>query len=75
MPIIILLIAGTVGPALPIVMVGDKAFPLRRYMMRPYPGRVLDEQKAVFIYRLCQARRIVENGLGILAARCAIRDT
>ena len=64
-------ISGTTGPVLPFTFVGDEAFPLRRYMLRPYAGRHLDQRKAVFNYRLSRARRIVENAFGILAARCA----
>ena len=33
---------GTTEPSLPYVIVGDEAFPLKNYMMRPYPGRQLD---------------------------------
>lgn len=31
--------------ALPYCMLGDEAFPLKTYIMRPYPQRVLDDQK------------------------------
>ena len=31
----------TTGPHLPFVLVGDEAFPLKNYMLRPYPGRNL----------------------------------
>lgn len=37
---------------LPYVFVGDEAFPLKRYLMRPFPGRDLVRQKRVFNYRL-----------------------
>ena len=30
---------GTTQPNIPFVMVGDEAFPLKSYMMRPYPGK------------------------------------
>ena len=32
---------GTSAPQLPYVIVGDEAFPLRNYLLRPYPGRNL----------------------------------
>ena len=32
---------GTTTPQLPYTIVGDAAFPLRNYMLRPYPGRNL----------------------------------
>ena len=34
-------LAGTSGPNLPFVLVGDEVFPLKRNMLRPYPGRKL----------------------------------
>lgn len=52
---------------IPYVIVGDEAFPLKEYLMKPYLQRTgLDEEQRMFNYRLLRARRIVENAFGIL---------
>lgn len=56
----------------PYVIVGDEAFPLKTYLMRPYPGRELNDSKRVFNYRLSRARRTVENAFGILIQKFRI---
>lgn len=55
----------------PYVIIGDSAFPLKRNIMRPYPEphTIVNMEKRVFNYRLCRARRIVENSFGILAQK------
>ncbi len=50
---------------MPFTIVGDAAFPLKTYLMRPYPGRDLSTQQRVFNYRLSRACNVVENAFGI----------
>lgn len=61
---------GTQFPV-PYVIVADEAFPLKTYLLRPYPGSKMngDIQKQVFNYRLSRARRVSENAFGILVQK------
>lgn len=55
--------------AFPYYIVADAAFPLKPYIMKPYPQRALDASKRVYNYRISRARRVVENAFGILSSR------
>lgn len=57
---------------LPFVFVGDDAFPLKRYFMKPYPFKHQDNRQRIFSYRLSRARRVVENAFGIMASKFRI---
>ena len=54
---------------LPYVLVGDEIFPLKPWLMKPFPGRGLDDFQRIYNYRLSRARRTTENAFGILSVR------
>lgn len=58
----------------PHVIIGDEAFGLKPYVMRPFPYRQskTDVRKLHYNMRLCLARRVVENAFGILARKWRI---
>ena len=53
----------------PYVLVGDEAFALKPYMMKPFSQKELTTAKRVYNHRHSRARRISENLFGILANR------
>lgn len=55
--------------SIPYSFVGDDAFALKDWMMKPYATRNMTKPERLFNYRLSRARRIVENSFGILAHR------
>ena len=57
---------------LPFFLLGDEIFPLRTWLMRPYPGIHLSEEQSVYNYRHSRGRRVIENTFGILVARWRI---
>ena len=46
---------------LPYVFLGDDAFALKTFMMKPYPQSDLSIDKRIYNYRHSRARRISEN--------------
>lgn len=54
---------------MPYFLVGDDAFALKKWLMKPFSLKNLTREQRIFNYRLSRARRIVENAFGILAHR------
>lgn len=58
---------------MPHVIVGDEAFPLKTYLLRPYPKPQLDDPaKQHYNYRHSRARRVSEDAFGILTQKFRI---
>ena len=57
------------GVETPPVILGDGAFPLRSWIMKPHGDAVLTPEKAYFNCRLSRARMITECAFGKLKGR------
>ena len=60
---------------LPFVFVGDDAFPLTDFCMKPYHLTELTEEERLFNFRLSHFRRISENIFGIWSNRFRLFST
>ncbi|XP_014213350.1 protein ANTAGONIST OF LIKE HETEROCHROMATIN PROTEIN 1-like [Copidosoma floridanum] len=57
----------------PYVLVGDEAFPLKTYLLRPYPQKdCIEVSRLNFNCRLIRAQKTIETCLGILSSRWQI---
>ena len=57
------------GKCIPFVIVGDEAFALSEYVLRPYPNGHLTVQQRIHKYGITRARRMVEYTFGILSIK------
>lgn len=61
--------------ALSLMCFWDEAFALHTNLLRPYPGRNLNDTRRVFIHRLSRARRTVKCAFGVLAKKWRVLHT
>jgi hypothetical protein len=57
---------------LPFVILGNEAYPLLSYLLRPYPTGQLNESQRLFKYRLIRGRGVDKSAFGILAGKWSI---
>ena len=57
---------------LPYYLLGDEVFPLKPWLMRPFPGKNMTEEKQVCNYGQSRGLRAIENTFGILVIRWRI---
>ena len=60
------------GEITPYVFLGDNAFALKGFMVKPFSQQGLTGERRVYNYRHSRARMILENLFGILAKRWRI---
>ncbi|CAI6371325.1 unnamed protein product [Macrosiphum euphorbiae] len=59
----------------PFIVVGDEAFALHTNLVRPFPGKSLNDKRRIFNYRLSRARQNIECSFGILSNKWRVFHT
>ncbi|XP_025196002.1 uncharacterized protein LOC112595125 [Melanaphis sacchari] len=63
------------GTSQPFVLIGDETFALHANLLRPFPGRSLNDKRRIFNYRLSRARQNIECTFGILSNKWRVFHT
>lgn len=56
----------------PHVLVGDEAYPLKTYLMRPFPRENLTPSRIIVNQRLSRARQFIECTSGIISSKWSL---
>ena len=60
---------------IPFHLVGDDAFALKPWLMKPFSHQSQVHRERIFSYRLSRARRVIENAFGLMQARLRVFGT
>lgn len=58
----------------PYFFAADEAFPLKKYLMKPYPRAALTVEQRIFNFRLTLGRKTVECAFGMLRSKFRVFD-
>ena len=57
---------------LPYYLLGDDIFTLKKWLIKPYPGKKLTKEQKIYNYRLSRCHWVIKNACGMLSARWRI---
>lgn len=59
----------------PHVLLADEAYPLKTFLMRPFPATQLGPSQIIFNRRLSKARQVIECAFGIISSKWRVLQT